>query len=163
MGSKAHKEKIWNYISKIRTGMLVSEDAGSMRARPMQLVQDNYDGTLWFFNRLDSHKSQEIAQDRNVCVTFCDQENGIYVSLSGKASINRDQSLIDSLWTQDTESWFSEGKEDKHCSLLEIKVVSGEHWDHETNDLIKIFKKAKSNIENKKPNLSENEKFGDTH
>lgn len=160
MGSKEHKQKIWNYISDIGTGMLVSEKGEALHARPMQLVQNNYDGTLWFFNKLDSEKTQEVIKEKNVCITFSDQDKGIYVSLNGLARINKDQEKINSLWSDDIGAWFPEGKEDKSCSLLEIKINSGEHWDHETNDLIKLYQKAKANIRNRKPNLGENEKFG---
>lgn len=160
MGTKAHKEKIWNYISEIGTAMMVTVDGKDLRSRPMQLVQDSYDGTIWFFNKLEANKTEEVIEDKNVCLTFSDGENGVHVSMSGLARINKDQAIIDKMWNEDIAPWFPEGREDKSCSLLEIKIHSGEHWDHETNDLIKLYQKAKSGIRNRKPNLGENEKFG---
>ena len=160
MGSPEHKKKIWNYISEIGTAMMVSSEGEDLRARPMQLVQDSYDGTIWFFNKLESGKTEEVIEDKNVCLTFCNHDKGIHVSLSGRARINKDQELINKFWNEDIATWFPEGKEDKSCSLLEIKIHSGEHWDVETNDLVKIYQKVRANIKNRKPNLGENEKFG---
>lgn len=161
MGSKAHKEKIWSFISEIGTGMLVTEDEGSLRARPMQLVQDDYDGTIYFFSRLGSHKTKEVIEDKNVCITFTNRDEGIFVSLTGVARISQDQSLIDSLWNEDVGRWFPEGRESDSCSLLEIKIHSGEHWEHETNDFVKLYQTAKAKVRNRTPNLGEHQKFGD--
>ncbi|MCA1806466.1 MAG: pyridoxamine 5'-phosphate oxidase family protein, partial [Actinobacteria bacterium] len=48
MSSPEHKQKIWKMIKEIKVGMLVTLDDDVPRARPMHLVQDAYDGTLWF-------------------------------------------------------------------------------------------------------------------
>lgn len=75
-------QKIWNIVKKIKVGMLTSTNGSSYHARPMRIVQDEYNGVLWFYTRIDSDKTKDIYTDDNVCVTFCDP-NDSQVSLSG--------------------------------------------------------------------------------
>ena len=70
MSSPEHKEQIWNLIKDVKVGMLATEDQGDMHARPMHLVQKDYDGTIWFFTRRDAEKVDELKSGRNVCLTF---------------------------------------------------------------------------------------------
>lgn len=51
---------------------------------------EEYDGTLWFFTRRSAEKVFETESDHNVCISFSDQKEGTYVSLSGKANIKKD-------------------------------------------------------------------------
>ncbi|MGO3216638.1 MAG: pyridoxamine 5'-phosphate oxidase family protein, partial [Halomonas sp.] len=84
MSSPEHKQKIWKMIKDIKVGMLVTLDNDTPRARPMHLVQAEYGGTLWFFTRRSAEKVFEAKRDHDVCLSFSDQEDGVYVSLSGK-------------------------------------------------------------------------------
>jgi general stress protein 26 len=46
MSTQEHKEKVWKLIKSIKAGMLTTLHGRELRARPMYLVQDEYDGTL---------------------------------------------------------------------------------------------------------------------
>lgn len=160
MSSPEHKEKIWNFIKDIGVGMLVTQDDEDLRARPMHIVQDDYDGTLWFFTKLDSGKTEEILEDKKVCLTFCNHSDSVHVSLSGKARLlPRDQGLIDKFWNAYVAAWFPEGKEDPNIALLEIKIYQGEHWSVEDNQLVELYEIMKANITNSEPDIGNNEKF----
>ncbi len=95
MSSPEHKQKIWNLISNIKTGMLTTRHGDELRSRPMVLVQDEYDGTLWFYTDLESEKVFELEDDNDVCVAFSDPHEHVYVSLTGKGRGTRDKALID--------------------------------------------------------------------
>ncbi len=163
MNEKIQKEefqnKTWNVMKSIGTCMLVTKDGDQLRARPMQLVQNEYSGKLWLFTQLDSGKTDEIIDDSHACVSFADSKNHSYVSLSGTIKITKDQSLIDQFWSSSVSSWFPDGKESPSCALLEVTVHKGEHWDSDTNTLGYIFEMAKASMTNKKPDLGENRKF----
>ncbi len=159
MGSPEHKQKIWNLISKIGTGMLVTDDEGSLRARPMQLVQDSYDGKLWFFTRIDSSKSEEIFKDRDVCINFSDPNSKTFVSLSGRARVTTDKKLVDRFWGPSVKPWFPEGKDHPSCGLIEIKINYGEHWDSDVSKLGFIYEMAKAKLTESRPDVGENQKF----
>lgn len=131
--------------------MLVTLDGDMPRARPMNLVQEEYDGTLWFFTRRSAEKVSEAHRDHDVCLSFSDQEEGVYVSLSGIAKLTADRELIEKYWNPFVSAWFPEGKDDPDLALLEIKVTMGEY----------LYEFAKANVrKDATPNLGENEKFG---
>ncbi len=161
MSSPEHKQKIWEMIKDIGVGMLVTLDDDMPRARPMHLVQDEYDGTLWFFTRRSAEKVSETRNDHDVCLSFSDQEKGVYVSLSGKAQLTDDPTLIEKYWNPMIAAWFTEGKDDSDVALLEIKVEMGEHWKAKQSKVFQLYEYAKANIkEDTTPDIGENEKFG---
>lgn len=160
MSSPEHKQKIWKMIEDIKVGMLVTLDANVPRARPMHLVQDAYDGTLWFYTRRSAEKSFETQRDSDVCLSFSDQEDGVYVSLSGKANLIDDRELIDKYWSPFVAAWFPDGKDDPDVALLEIKIEFGEHWKAKESKVFQLYEIAKANIKKGTPDMGENEKFG---
>ncbi len=162
MSSPEHKQLIWNLIKEIKFGMLVTHDdlEEKLRGRPMSLVQDEYDGTLYFFTNRTDAKSYEIKHNREVCLTFADRDEQTYVSLSGKANLTEDRTLIDLYWNKWVSAWFPKGKDDPSLAMLEIKIESGEHWKSDENKLVTLFKIAKANVLSEEPNLGENKTFG---
>lgn len=161
MSSQEHKQKVWKLIKDVKVGMLVTQDDSVPRARPMHLVQDEYDGTLWFFTRASAEKVFETKQDSEVCLSFSDQSNGTYVSLSGHANLHRDQGLIDKYWNPFVAAWFPEGKDDPDVTLLEIKVQFGEHWKAKDSKAYQLYEIARANLDkHHTPDMGENEKFG---
>jgi general stress protein 26 len=162
MSSPEHKQLIWNLIKEIKIGMLITHDdlESKLRARPMSLVQGEYDGTLYFFTDRKDAKAYEIKRDREVCLTFGDPDSQTYVSLSGKANIIENQKLTDQYWNKWVAAWFPKGKDDPNLAMLEVKIESGEHWKADENKLVQLFKIAKANITDEAPDMGENEKFG---
>lgn len=161
MSSPEHKQLIWSLIEEIKVGMLVTHDTekNNIRSRPMSLVQEEYDGTLFFYTDKEDAKAFEVARDRDVCLTFADTSSQIYVSLSGKANITKDKNLIDRYWNRWVEAWFPEGENDPNLAMLEIKIDSGEHWKADENKLNQLFQLAKADLTDESPNIGENEKF----
>jgi general stress protein 26 len=160
MSSNEHKEKIWNFIKDIKVGMLTTQDGNDLRARPMHLVQDEYDGTIWFFTKRSAEKSFEVKDEHNICLSFCDHNDGVHVSLSGHARLTQDRNLIDQFWSPFAGAWFEGGKDDPDVALLEIKIYKGEHWESEDNKVFQLYEIAKANLTDETPNIGENQKFG---
>lgn len=163
MSNPEHKKLIWNLIKDIKVGMLVTNEIenGGMRARPMSVVQDAYDGTLFFYTSKSQSKVYEIEEDRDVCITFSSPSDNTYISLTGKARISDDQDLIDKYWNPWVAAWFKNGKDDSDVAILKVKINRGEHWDSKNNKLVQLFEIAKSNvIESSTPDLGENKEFG---
>ncbi|MDR5907023.1 pyridoxamine 5'-phosphate oxidase family protein [Franzmannia qiaohouensis] len=161
MSSPEHKQKIWKMIKDIQVGMLVTLDGDMPRARPMHLVQKEYDGTLWFFTKRSAEKVSETNRDHDVCLSFSDQDKGVYVSLSGTANLTDDRELIDKYWNPFIAAWFTGGKDDPDIALLEIDVTMGEHWKAKESKAFQLYEFAKANVnKDATPNVGENEKFG---
>lgn len=163
MSSPEHKALIWNLIKDIKVGMLVTKEQAndSLRARPMQLVQDDYYGTLYFYTSKSSAKVFEINEDREVCISFSEPKDNVHVSLSGKARLSEDKELIDRYWSDGVAAWFKGGKDDEELAILKVKITKGEHWDSTENKLFQLYEVTKANLmEETTPDLGENEKFG---
>ncbi len=162
MSTPEHKQLIWNLIKDIKVGMLVTDDESEsvLRARPMHLVQDAYDGTLYFYTPKSASKVYEIKEDRDVCVTFSDTDKQVYVSLSGKATLTQDSELIERYWNPFVGAWFEDGKEDPDVAMLKVKINQGEHWDTNESKFVQAFEIAKANVTSSTPDMGENEKFG---
>ena len=159
MSSKESKEKVWNMIKDIKVGMLVTQEDDRLHSRPMQLVQDSYDGTLWFFTKIQSGKTEEVMSEKNVCVAFSNSSEQTHVSLTGKAKLNFDQEKIEELWSPFVAAWFPEGKQSSDMALLEIKVDHGEYWNNDNTSLGYLYEVAKANVSKETPDLGENQKF----
>jgi len=166
MSSPEHKQLIWNLIKEVKVGMLITEDndtKASLHGRPMSLVQDAYDGTLFFYTHKDAGKVYEVANEKKeVCITFADPSDQVYVSLSGHAKITHDQKLIDKYWSAGVSAWFPEGKEGGNVAMLEVKIYKGEHWNTDENKLIQLFEFTKAQINDETPEIGEHEKFDAT-
>ena len=160
MSSPEHKQKIWNIIKEIKVGMLTTQDGEHMRSRPMYLVQDAYDGTIWFYTNNESDKIGELKKDQHVNLVFANPDEDTYVSMCGTANITNDQALIDKYWNPFVDAWFPEGKDSGKVSMVEIKIHGGEHWDNDNSQIVQAFKMIKSSITDTKPDMGENEKFG---
>lgn len=164
MSSSEHKQLIWKLIKNIKFGMLVTNEndgSSSLRARPMTLVQDSYDHTLYFYTNKNDGNVFEIKNNRDVCVTFSDPAVKTYVSLSGKANLTTDSELIDRFWSKYVAAWYPGGKEDPDLAMLEIKIESGEHWKNDENMFVQLFQMAKANLDETRPNMGENVKFSE--
>lgn len=163
MSSPEHKQLIWNLIKDIKVGMLTTKENNkdeTLRARPMHLVQNEYDNTLYFYTSKHDSKIFEIEKDRDVCLTFSNPEDSVYVSLSGKAQLIEDDALLDKFWNSWVEAWFEKGRKDDDLGMLKIKIEKGEHWDSNENRLVQAFEMAKAQVLETTPNIGENEKFG---
>ncbi|MHA7128682.1 pyridoxamine 5'-phosphate oxidase family protein [Algoriphagus namhaensis] len=162
MSSPEHKQLIWNIIKEIKVGMLVTIDGEekALRGRPMSLVQEEYDGSLYFFTSKEDAKWYEVAENRNVCLTFSNSKDQTYVSLSGQAKLTDNAELIDRYWNDWVAAWFPKGKQDPSLAMLEVKISSGEHWVNDENKLTQFYKLVKATVNEEQPEIGENEKFG---
>ncbi|KKO48802.1 pyridoxamine 5'-phosphate oxidase [Arsukibacterium sp. MJ3] len=160
MSSPEHKQKIWDLIKNIKTAMLTTHHGGELRSRPMVLVQNEYDGTLWFYTDLVSEKVLELESDNHVCVSFSDPDQQVYVSLTGVGQAIRDKTLIDKYWGPFVAAWFPKGKDSPNVGMLEIKIVKGEHWDSNSSKMMKSIKTVHAKIKGEQPDLGEHQKFG---
>ncbi|SNC65763.1 General stress protein 26 [Marinobacter sp. es.048] len=140
--------------------MLSTRHGEELRSRPMVLVQDEYDGTLWFYTDLESEKVFELESDNDVCVSFADPDNHVYVSLTGVGRAVQDKALIDKYWNPFVSAWFPEGKDSPNVGMLEIKVAKGEHWNSDSSKMVKSAKTVAAKVKGKQPDLGEHEKFG---
>ncbi|WP_299760656.1 pyridoxamine 5'-phosphate oxidase family protein [uncultured Pontibacter sp.] len=160
--TKENLEKLIHKIKDVKIAMMTTvDDDGTLRSRPMKTQKTEADGDLWFFTGYESGKTHEIEHDAHVNLSFADPDDNLYVSISGKAQVLRDQQKIDELWSSDMKAWFPDGKEDKNIGLIRVKIDKAEYWDTPNNTMVILYGMAKAAItgepakggENKKINL----------
>ena len=151
-------DELYHLIEGIEIAMLTTlHEDGSLRSRPMQMQQVEFDGTLWFFTPAESTKVHEIEQDRHVNVAFSAPEQQHYVSMCGRARLVRDRAKIDELWNPALKAWFPEGKEDPNVALLKIEVEGAEYWDSPSSAVAHAIALVGSLVTGKPADPGENE------
>ncbi len=150
-------DTLFNIIDELQTAMLVSENDGSLRSRPMKTFPDQDTHTLWFLTKTGSSKVQEIVQDQEINLSFACPKSKKYVSVSGQATLSRDQEKINAMWSDDMAVWFDCEKTDPGVAAICVAPTIAEYWEGEDNDLKRIWEITKAKITETKPDLGENE------
>ncbi len=158
-----HREdikKLNELIQDIDIAMLVTQEAdGSLRSRPMATQAVEFDGDLWFFTDINSGKVDEAQQNRQVNVSYSEPDDQTYVSLSGTATIVRDQAKINELWNPTLKAWFPDGKESPNVALMKIHVTQAEYWDSPSSAMVALYGMAKAIVTGNSPtDIGDNEK-----
>lgn len=145
-------DRLNDMIESVDTAMLVTAlPDGSLRSRPMATQQVDREGNVWFFTARDSEKTHEIADDQHVNLSYADTENHRYVSICGKARIERDRNKIDQLWSDSVAAWFPKGKDDPNLVLIRVRIESAEYWDSPQGAMVQLYTYAKSALTGQAP------------
>lgn len=153
------QQKLWSMMKGIGFAMLTTEDGGQLRARPMVAAQDQFDGVLWFFTRLSSHKVAEVETDQHVGVTYADPSKQDYVSLSGTARLVRDKAAVAEHWSEGMRTWFPKGTDDPDAALLRVTVSGAEYWDAPNSTMVHAYGYLKARLTGEPPHPGGNEKL----
>jgi general stress protein 26 len=131
--------KLRKIMKGARVAMLttVAPD-GTLRSRPMEAVKAPFDGDLWFFTRASAPKTGEIRDNDHVNVSFADPEGDRYLSLSGRASVVRDDAKIQELWSGKMKAWFAGGRRDPDLALLRVHLERAEYWDAKAGGMVEM-------------------------
>lgn len=118
-------------LPEFRTAMLVTKADEELHMRPMALQGDLsvFGGTLWFFTDDRALKVREVQSQPTVSLVFQDDETSRYLQLNGTATVVSDRGKMRELFTADSRSWFPDGPDDPHLTLLRIDVTSGAFWE----------------------------------
>lgn len=143
-------EKLWDAIKDIRTGMLTTSGAAGLESRPMSASVDREASKIWFITRIDSEKTNEIADDSQVNVAFASPGSNSWISVTGTARVVRDAAKAKQLWSPFAEAWMPEGPEAPTTALIEVTPDHATLWDS-PNKLVQLFQVAAANITQKPP------------
>jgi len=100
-------------------------------SRPLALQGDAsvFGGTLWFFADERSPKIHELMADPAVSLLFQSDSDSCYMQLDGNASVVRDRAKMRELYTPVLKTWFPEGLDDPHLTLIRVDAMSGAYWE----------------------------------
>ena len=127
----AHLRHALELIARIGTGMLTTRDRdGHAVSRPVATLRAGaFDGNLWFFTSVASHKASEVRARPQVNVAYASPRDNRFVSVSGLASVRRDRRRIAALWTPAQRVYFPGGPDHPDLTLLRVRVATIEYWD----------------------------------
>lgn len=160
MMTSEQSKAIWDLISNIEVAMLTTEHEGQLRSRPMYQVQEKFDGTFWFLTSETSAKAGELQENQQVCLTYSDPGQGVFVSISGSAGFNKDATLINKFWDDAVTRWVDGNGSSDDVTLLEVYVEQAEVWDTETSTMKRLFETARAKVTDSEPDLADNRKYG---
>lgn len=149
-------DDFFNDLDGFDTAMLVTHDSGDLRARPMSVRIDKAGKTIRFLTSVKTHKLDEIERDARANAVFSD-DSKVWISVSGKIRISRDQKDIDELWSSAAEAWLNAGKSEAAVLILEPSM--GEYWDNSTNVVKAGWEMAKAVLsDNERPDIGKHAK-----
>ncbi|QCB95136.1 pyridoxamine 5'-phosphate oxidase [Cellulomonas shaoxiangyii] len=137
--------KVAELIKDVRIAMLTTIDpSGALVSRPMAVQEVEFDGDLWFFTELDSHKADEVRGGGPANAAFAGSTH--WVSVSGTAEVVRDQAKIEELWGAAAQAWFPDGPASPGVALIKLEAESAEYWDSPGGRLATVLSLAKARV-----------------
>ena len=132
--------RLASLVRQMKVAMLTTvEPDGSLRSRPLETLELDREGRLWFFTQAHAPKSAEVqAGDHQVNLSYASPRDEDFASISGTARIVRDRERMQKLWSASLEPWFPKGLEDPDLALLEVRIDKAEYWDQPRRENVKI-------------------------
>ncbi|PWY99936.1 hypothetical protein BCV70DRAFT_161455 [Testicularia cyperi] len=98
----------------VGTGMLTSRSPdGKLASRAM--APATTEGLVFsFYMNTDSGKTDDVETDPQVNVSYYNPKTTDWVSISGKAVLNKDPAKIKKHWSSALKAWFDDKKDGKH-------------------------------------------------
>jgi general stress protein 26 len=135
-----------------RTASVTTRTAGgALESRPLAIIEDDFDGRLWFFTADPSAKTADVAAHPEVNVSVGDDTG--WLSFSGTAAVSRDAARIDRYWNPWAAAYFEGGRDDPSVALLEVTVDTIEYWDFEKPAVIRAFEVVKGLVTQTPPDV----------
>jgi general stress protein 26 len=120
---------IARYMRKLDICMMVTQSKrGVLNSRPMSNNGDvKYSGHSYFFTYEGSQKIKDIEINPQVSLNF-EGDNGLYISLNGKAKLIRNKTAFAEHWIPGLEQWFPDGIESEGMVLIDVKGRQVHYW-----------------------------------
>ena len=148
-------ETIRSIIDAAKVAVLTTTSpTGELHSRPLAVLDDVFEGSLWFFTQDPSPKSDDIGANPEVNVAYADGKG--YLSIAGTATIEHNQTRIDQLWNPMAEAWFDDGRDDPTVALLRVDARTAEYWSSDKPGVVRAFEIAKAIVTKTQPDIGEN-------
>jgi general stress protein 26 len=153
------RKKVAELINDIRFAMLTTVGSdGTLRSRPMTMLDREFDGDLWFFVGASSPQVSEMRADDQVNLSFANPGDNAYVSVSGTAQVFRDRQKMEELWNPIYKAWFPDGLDDPDLALLKISTTQAEYWDSPNGKVVQLVGFAKALLTGQQAEVGESQK-----
>ena len=116
--SSAALSELGRAIQPMSVAMLTHRDAeGVLVSRPMEALEMDRDGALWFLTALSVTPVEQLAA---LNLSFSETASLAYVSLSGRGEVQADRDRLDRLWTVQSRPWRADGPGSSNLALLKL-------------------------------------------
>ncbi|WP_412560900.1 pyridoxamine 5'-phosphate oxidase family protein [Winogradskyella sp. MIT101101] len=123
-------KKIKSIIERNPIAMLVADlKMDSPTVCPMTVKGMDGKGILWFLSTKDSDHYKSIEEDQRILLTFSNESNHEYLSVTGLASHVSSKTVIDTLWKDEDAKWYHNGRDDDNVVALKVGIVDAYYWD----------------------------------
>lgn len=141
-------------IGGIEVAMLTTRaEDGSLVSRPLQTLKLDAEGELIFFTAAKSHKVTELTDDAEANLAYAHPGEHRYVSVRGRARMDRDADTIDELWTLSQKVFFPYGRDDPNLMVLRIRVRDAVYWETADSLVARAFDFARGLLDDKPADL----------
>ncbi len=124
------RAKLHAIISKSRTVMLLTHGANEeLDGRPMSVVSQDEDGTIYLVTSVDSKKVDELSKQPKGALSFANDAG--FAIVSADIRVSQERSLIDELWQDSWKAWFPDGKLDTSIALLIAHPIEATYWEQD--------------------------------
>jgi general stress protein 26 len=139
-GQAEEVQHVAELVERARISMLTTmTESGKHVSRPMALQDVEFDGDLWFFCYDDSAKAAQIRSHPEVNVSFANDKQSEWTSLSGKAELVHNRQQAERLWAAPLKVWFLDGLDTKGLSLIKVHVDSAEYWESSSSKVRQLI------------------------
>ena len=129
----AEKSETCLFCTNIKTGQPFS-------TRPMAVQEVDDEGNLWFLSDKESNKNMELKEDDHVQLLFSSSSHAGFLNVFGKATVTYDKQKIKELWKPLIKTWFQEGQDDPHISVIKVEPEEGYYWDTKHGKMVAFLK-----------------------
>ena len=141
-------------IGDIEVAMLTTHaEDGSLVSRPLQTLKLDAQGELIFFTAANSHKIAELTDDADANLAYAHPGEHRYVSVRGRARMDRNDDTIDELWSIGQKVFFPDGRNDPNLMVLRIRVRDAVYWETADNVVARAFDFARGLLDDKPGDL----------
>jgi len=116
-------------IREIRVGLLTTQDAqGHFHTRPVETLQVDDRGSLWFFTDWSTPKVGELKAHSQVSVGYADIASNRFAVVSGSSQLLRNTAKARELWSASQLAYYPDGPEDPRLAILRVEIERAEYW-----------------------------------
>ncbi len=144
--------KLTELVEEVKVCMFatIAEDY-SLYSRPMQTIQIDEHGNLWFFTNEYSGKVDDVLKDTTVYLMYSHPGKNTYVHVKGECSIIDDKEKMKELWSPVVKAWFPKGLEDPALALLKVETSEASYWDSSSSKFVVFYNIVKAIAKGEKP------------
>lgn len=154
MTDRNHAAALDDRIGSMRFAMFTFRDEQDhLVSQPMTKQDVDAEGGIWFFVHSMTDLWENIAHQPEVNVSFADNDNSTYVSISGTAERVVDRDKIRSMWNPMVQAWFNAGPDDQHAVLVRVVPHAAEYWDSNDSKMVRLFAMAKAAVTGTTPDV----------